>query len=53
MFPNEVANAEMNRDGLPVHFHGFAVSERFVSKSLQLLPNGQKCALYMARDKAF
>jgi hypothetical protein len=46
-------NAEMKRESQLVHFQAFAVAERFTLKSLQFLPNGQKCALYVARGKAF
>jgi hypothetical protein len=43
----------MKRESQLVHFQAFAVAERFTLKSLQFLPNGQKCALYVARGKAF
>jgi hypothetical protein len=53
MFTNEIVNAEMQRDRMLVRFEVFAVSERFTPKSLQFLPDGQECALYVARGKAF
>jgi hypothetical protein len=36
-----------------VHFQALAVAKPFALKSLQFLTHGQKCALYVARGKAF
>jgi hypothetical protein len=43
----------MERDRQLVHFQVFAVSQRFATKSLQLLSDSQECALYVACGKAF
>jgi hypothetical protein len=53
MFTNEVVYAKMQRRCQLVRFKVFAVSERFTPESLQFLPYGQKCALYVARSEAF
>ena len=53
MFTNKIVNAEVQRNRVLVRFEVFAVSERLTPKSLQFLPDGQKCALYVACGKGF
>ena len=48
MLTNEIVNSEMQRDRQLAGFKVFAISERLTPKSLQFLPDGQKCALYAA-----
>jgi hypothetical protein len=43
----------MQRDRVLVRFEVFAVAQPFTLKTLQFLPNGQKCSLYVARSEAF
>ena len=53
MIAREVVNSEVHRDRQFVRFKVFAVSERLTLKSLQVLPDGQKCTLYVACGKTF
>jgi hypothetical protein len=53
MIAHEVVDSEVQRDRQFVRFKVFAVSERLTPKSLQFLPDGEKCALYVACGKAF